>query len=152
MGFMEMKEMAFSQEELIQLIQAVAGSGIRSLHLETGDFKLRIDGRGQESAASPGAPAPRAPIQQEPALPAEAPVKGTVVKSPIVGTYYSSPSPDSPPFAAVGKKVNKGDVLFIIESMKLMNEVQSEYEGTVAEILVENGQPVEYGQPILRIV
>ena len=77
--------------------------------------------------------------------------EGNIVKSPIVGTFYASPSPEKPAYVALGKKVGKGDVLFIIESMKLMNEVTSEYDGTVEKILVENGQPVEYGQPVMVI-
>lgn len=78
-------------------------------------------------------------------------VKGNVVKSPIVGTFYSSPSPDKAPFVRVGDTVKKGDVIMIIESMKLMNEVQSDFDGTVKEILVENGQAVEFDQPIMVI-
>ena len=74
-----------------------------------------------------------------------------MVKSPIVGTFYSTPSPDKPPFVKVGQTVNEGDVLFIIESMKLMNEVKSEYSGKITKILVESGQSVEYNQPILVI-
>jgi len=78
-------------------------------------------------------------------------LSGNIIKSPIVGTFYSSPSPDKPPFVKVGQKVNIGDVLMIIESMKLMNEIQSDYEGTVTDVLVENGSAVEYDQPILVI-
>lgn len=78
-------------------------------------------------------------------------ISGSPVKSPIVGTYYSAPSPDKPPFVKVGQHVKKGDVLMIIESMKLMNEIQSDYDGTVAEILVTNGQAVEYDQTIMII-
>ena len=74
-----------------------------------------------------------------------------LVKSPVVGTYYASSSPDKPPFVTVGKHVSKGDVLMIIESMKLMNEIQSEYDGTVEEILVKNGDAVEFDQPIMII-
>lgn len=77
--------------------------------------------------------------------------KGNVVKSPIVGTFYSAPSPDKPPFVKIGDKVCKGDVIMIIESMKLMNEVQSDFDGVVREILVDNGQAVEYDQPIMII-
>ena len=76
---------------------------------------------------------------------------GNIVKSPIVGTYYRSPSPDKPPFVKVGDKVKKGDVIMIIESMKLMNEVQSEFDGVVERILVTDGQAVEYDQPIMII-
>ena len=75
-----------------------------------------------------------------------------MVKSPILVTFYSAAAPDKPPYVQMGSQVKAGDVLFIVESMKLMNEVQSEFSGTVEEILVQNGQPVEYGQPIMRIV
>lgn len=74
-----------------------------------------------------------------------------LVESPLVGTFYAAPSEDASPFVAVGDIVKKGQTLAIIEAMKLMNEIESEYDGTVAEILVENGQPVEYGQPLFRI-
>ena len=76
---------------------------------------------------------------------------GNIVKSPIVGTYYRSPSPDKPPFVKVGDKVKKGDVIMIIESMQLMNEVQSEFDGVVERILVSDGQAVEFDQPIMII-
>ncbi len=77
--------------------------------------------------------------------------KGSTVKSPIVGTFYSSPSPDKPPFVKIGDTVKKGDVIMIIESMKLMNEIQSDFDGKVLDILVDNGQAVEYDQPIMII-
>ena len=73
------------------------------------------------------------------------------MKAPIVGTFYASPSPDKPPYVTVGSQVKKGDTLFVIESMKLMNEIQSEFDGEVSEILVENAQGVEFNQPILVI-
>lgn len=92
-----------------------------------------------------------APVMQQNAQ-AEAPaVSGNVVKSPIVGTFYAASAPDKPPFVTVGQQVKKGDVIMIIESMKLMNEVQSEFDGTVAEILVKNGEAVEFDQPIMII-
>ncbi len=96
----------------------------------------------QMSAAAP------APAAQAPAAPV---LSGNIVKSPIVGTFYAAPAPDKAPYVSVGSTVNKGDVLFIIESMKLMNEVTSEFSGKVAEILVKNGDTVEFDQPILRI-
>ena len=99
-------------------------------------------------AAMPQA-APAAPSPAQ-AAPAEA-LSGNIVKSPIVGTFYAAPAPGKAPYVTVGKSVNKGDVLFIIESMKLMNEVTSEFSGTVAEILVKDGEAVEFDQPILRI-
>ena len=78
-------------------------------------------------------------------------IKGNIVKSPIVGTFYASPAPDKPAFVKIGDTVKKGDVIMIIESMKLMNEIQSDFDGKVAEILVEDGQAVEYDQPIMII-
>lgn len=92
------------------------------------------------AATAPAAQAPAAPV-----------LSGNIVKSPIVGTFYAAPAPDKAPYVSVGSAVNKGDVLFIIESMKLMNEVTSEFSGKVAEILVKNGDTVEFDQPILRI-
>lgn len=93
------------------------------------------------------------PVQQAsvPAPSVECPKAGSMVSSPIVGTFYAAPSPEKPPYVTVGKQVHKGDVLFIIESMKLMNEVTSEYDGVVAEILVNDGETVEFGEPIMRI-
>lgn len=92
------------------------------------------------------------PAVQQTVPQAEAPaVSGNVVKSPIVGTFYAASAPDKPPFVTVGQQVKKGDVIMIIESMKLMNEVQSEFDGTVAEILVKNGEAVEFDQPIMII-
>ncbi len=79
------------------------------------------------------------------------PAKGNIEKSPIVGTYYASASTDKPPFVKVGQHVKRGETVYIVESMKLMNEIASDFDGTVAEIYIQNGQPVEYGQPIMRI-
>lgn len=76
---------------------------------------------------------------------------GKLVESPLVGTFYAAPAEDAAPFVTVGDTVKKGQTLAIIEAMKLMNEIESEYDGTIAEVLVENGQPVEYGQPLFRI-
>lgn len=74
-----------------------------------------------------------------------------IVKSPMVGTFYSKPSPDSKPYVSVGDVVKKGDILCIIEAMKLMNEIESEYDGVVAEVLIEDGKPVDYGKPLFKI-
>ncbi len=91
------------------------------------------------------------PATSETAKPTKVQAKGNVVKSPIVGTFYSAPSPDKEAFVKVGQIVKKGDVLFIIESMKLMNEVQSEFDGVVLEIIAENSQAVEFDQDIMII-
>ena len=92
------------------------------------------------------------PVAEDKAL--EAPKKeeeGNIVKSPMVGTFYLKPSPTSEPFVEIGKDVKKGDTLCIIEAMKLMNEIESEYTGKVVEILAKDGEPVEYGTPLFRI-
>jgi len=89
--------------------------------------------------------------KQTESAPNEKKLSGNIVKAPLVGTFYAAPSPDKPPFVKVGQQVKKGDVIMIIESMKLMNEVQSDFDGTVAEILVQNGEAVEYDQPIMII-
>lgn len=86
-----------------------------------------------------------------PTVEAQNAVCGNVVKAPIVGTFYAAPDPNKPPFAEVGKHVKKGDVLMIIESMKLMNEITSEYDGVVKQILVKNGEAVDYDQPVMII-
>jgi len=101
--------------------------------------------------ARPAAPAVAAAAAAPAAVPPAAPV-GHVVKSPIVGVFYACPSPDAPPFVVPGTVVKPGQTLCIIEAMKLMNEVNSPVAGTVAEVLVKNGDRVEYGQPMLRIV
>ena len=109
-------------------------------------------------AAGEGAPAAAPPLQASPgALPApadaapEAEIELAVVKSPIVGTFYRSSEPNAPPFVDIGSTVKKGDVLCIIEAMKLMNEIDSEYDGEVVNIYVENGQPVQYGERLFAI-
>ena len=104
-------------------------------------------------AAMPAAlqPVPTSPQPANTANQTAAAYDGNVVRSPIVGTFYAASAPDKAPFVTVGKQVKKGDVLMIIESMKLMNEVQSDFDGTVTEILVNNGQAVEFDQPIMII-
>ncbi|MDE6500758.1 MAG: acetyl-CoA carboxylase biotin carboxyl carrier protein [Ruminococcus sp.] len=93
-------------------------------------------------------PAPAVPVAEDKSADT---VSGNIVKSPIVGTFYVAPSPDKPAFVKVGDKVKKGDVIMIIESMKLMNEIQSDFDGVVEKILVSDGQAVEYDQPIMII-
>lgn len=143
----------FDPELLKQLARILRDNDLGELTLEDGDKKLTIKGKKPAPMPAPmGMPPvcpPAAPQEDAPAAPAA--VSGTWVKAPLVGTYYAAPSPESEPFVTVGKRVKKGDVLMIIESMKLMNEVLCEQEGTVAEILVQNGDAVEFDQPILRI-
>lgn len=142
--------------KLKTLIDLVSESGIAEIEITEGDDKVRIVKHGPTPAVAmpPPAPAP-APIAAPAATPAapasaEEP-KGHVVKSPMVGTFYRCASPGAPSFVEVGKAVKPGDTLCIIEAMKLLNEIEAEVEGNVLEVLVENGQPVEYGQPLFVI-
>lgn len=143
----------FDPELLEQLARILRDNDLGELTLEDGDKKLTIKGKKPAPMPAPMGMPPVCPpaAPQEDAQTAPAAVSGTWVKAPLVGTYYAAPSPESEPFVTVGKRVKKGDVLMIIESMKLMNEVLCEQEGTVAEILVQNGDAVEFDQPILRI-
>jgi len=97
------------------------------------------------------APAPAA-VSAVPKAEAKSDKPGVIVSSPFVGTFYRAPSPDSPPFVDVGQKVKKGQTLCIVEAMKLMNEIESEIDGTVAEMFVQNATPVEFGEQLFRIV
>lgn len=154
-----MSDMKLSLDEVRGLMEAFSSSGLTSFSLKDGDFELSLSSEKPEQvyvcppAAPAGVPAPAAAPAAQPSAPAakEEEISGNVVKSPIVGTFYASAAPDKPPYVTVGKTVQEGDVLFIIESMKLMNEVTSEFNGTVEKILVQNGQAVEYGQPIMII-
>lgn len=144
--------------KLKTLIELVEGSGIAELEISEGEERVRITrtvaaaqqiyAAAPPPAAAPAAPPPAAPAA-EPAKPA-AP-EGHVVKSPMVGTFYRSASPGSKPFVDVGQNVNSGDTLCIIEAMKLLNEIDADQTGVIKAILVENGQPVEFGQPLFVI-
>lgn len=158
-------------DKIHRLLEIVAESGMAEVKVEEGDFKLTV--RAQVApVAAPVAAAPpvmiaapaAAPALAAPAAPGSAPAAPSapaaepgaadheaVVQAPIVGTFYAAPSPDRPPFVAVGDRVSVGQTLCIIEAMKLMNEVQSEVAGTVTHILVQNGQPVEYDQPLFVV-
>jgi len=145
--------------EFIQkLADLVADKNLGEITVQNGDSTITVKGKKAAAqtvveslpVAATAAPLAAAPAVAAPAPEAKAPA-GKFVKAPIVGTFYAASAPDQPPFVKVGDQIKKGDVLFIIESMKLMNEVQSEIEGTVAEILVGNGEAVEYDQPILRV-
>ena len=162
-----------NQKELKELIEFLIEKDITEFELERGDVKVRIR-RGSEHSAAPSVhTAPAAvvpmPIVAAPmvttnagAAPTPGPPAATpsppavennvhVVKSPIVGTFYESPSPGSPPFVKVGDKVETGQVLCIVEAMKLMNEIESDVAGEIVKKLVNNGQPVEYGQDLFAV-
>ena len=141
--------------KLKKLIDLVQESGIAELEITEGEEKVKIVKGGAVSlmttAAPAAAPAPAAALEAKPAAtpPAEpAGQEGHVVKAPMVGTFYRSPSPDAKPFVEVGQSVKEGDTICIIEAMKLMNEIEADASGVVKAVLVENGQPVEYGQPL----
>ena len=144
--------------KLKTLIELVEGSGIAELEISEGEERVRIT-RTVAAAQQIYAPAPQpvaAPVASQPAAPAAEPAKpaapeGHVVKSPMVGTFYRSASPGSKPFVDVGQNVNSGDTLCIIEAMKLLNEIDADQTGVIKAILVENGQPVEFGQPLFVI-
>lgn len=149
--------------KLKTLIDLVAESDISELEVTEGEGKVRIVKsspvpQGQMVMMQPqmqqmmqqqaSAAAPAAPQAVAAAAPA---IEGHVVKSPMVGTFYRAASPGSAPFAEIGKNVSAGDTLCIIEAMKLLNEIESDFTGSIKQILVENGQPVEFGQPLFII-
>jgi len=139
--------------KLKKLIDLVQESGIAELEITEGEEKVKIVKGGAVSVIPGAAPPPAeraaapAPAAQAPAEP-ETGQEGPVVKAPMVGTFYRSPSPDAKPFVEVGQAVKEGDTVCIIEAMKLMNEIEADASGVIKAILVENGQPVEYGQPL----
>lgn len=166
-------------EQILQLIDHVAAAGLKSFHYESGGLKLSLEGRqiwdgcpaGASGAALAGYQAMSGTVQdgqasQQPGTAGEfltgqpadgqaapgAQPQGRLVKSPLVGTFYAAPSEEGEPFVKVGDRIKKGQVLAIVEAMKLMNEIESEFDGELAEVFVQNGDAVEYGQPLFRIV
>jgi acetyl-CoA carboxylase biotin carboxyl carrier protein len=141
--------------KLKKLIDLVQESGISELEITEGEEKVKIVKGGViavSAAPTSAAPAEVRPAPAAPPAPAtpDAPAgqEGHVVKAPMVGTFYRSPSPDAKAFVEVGQAVKEGETICIIEAMKLMNEIEADASGVVKAILVENGQPVEYGQPL----
>jgi acetyl-CoA carboxylase biotin carboxyl carrier protein len=152
-----------SFEQIKELIELVAERRLQGVEIERSGFRLKVDGQAPPvvaapaaaAAAPPAAPAP-APAAAEAAAPAaavEAPPaqNAHVVNSPIVGTFYRASSPDADPFVSIGSRVKKGQVLCIIEAMKLMNEIESDTDGVVTEIYPQNAQAVEFGEPLFAI-
>jgi len=144
--------------QIRKLIRLIQSSDVTEIEVTEGDQTVRISRRSAAAAvAAPvmpagmyAAPSPVAPAAPAPEATAEA-HEEHVVKSPMVGTFYRAPSPESDPFVSEGSKVRKGDILCIIEAMKLMNEIEAEYDGVVEKVLVENASPLEYGQPMFVI-
>ncbi len=148
-----MRDFKFETDTIDYLINRVEKSKITKLKVSCDDFEIVIESNPFKNSINSvkNSSVLDNVIDQSDVTKPEEVLSGNVVKSPIVGTFYSTPSPGKPPFVKVGDKVNKGDVIYIIESMKLMNEVKSEFTGVVKEILVESGESVEYGQPIMVI-
>jgi acetyl-CoA carboxylase biotin carboxyl carrier protein len=159
-----------SFEQIKELIELVARHRLGGVDLERSGFKLTITGHDIQPAlmatpatppATAAVPSPRteptpevapSPATSAPATAAAEPgADAHIVRSPIVGTFYAAPAPDAEPFTRVGDRVRKGQVLCIVEAMKLMNEIESDADGTVVQVLVRNAQPVEYGEPLFAV-
>ncbi len=155
-------------KEIQNLIKFVAKSGASEVKLETGDIKITIRTGSHERdettttyvqqipmnqamAAPPAQHAPQSPEQRAPAAAASEDSKYVTIKSPIIGTFYRKPSPDKPVFIEVGTMISEGDVLCVIEAMKLFNEIESEVSGKIVKILVDDSSPVEFDQPLFLV-
>ena len=157
-------------KEIREIIDLITEKGIAEFELERGGVRLKVSRnfvvRGGEAAAAPGvyqapAPATAGPRSTLPAAASIAPPGASagapasdeivVIRSPMVGTFYSAPGQDAPPFVEIGDKVRVGQILCIIEAMKLMNEIEAEFEGEVLKCHVQNGQPVEFGEPLFDL-
>ncbi|MEY2799045.1 MAG: hypothetical protein RI934_33 [Bacteroidota bacterium] len=152
-------------KEIQELIKFVAKSGVSEVSIDRKDFKLTIKAQGNapalinmqaapvQVAASP-APVAAAPVVAPVATPAAAPAENAnliTIKSPMIGTFYRSGSPDKPAFVNVGDKIGPGNVLCVIEAMKLFNEIEAEVSGKIVKILVDNASPIEYDQPLFLV-
>lgn len=148
------------------ILNLISDSDVDEVAIEEGDFKIKVKKTGtveqvtytQPMHAPPAQPAAPAQPQAPAAVDNTASessggssAKGETVKSPIVGTFYKASSPDSDPFVSIGSKISKGDTLCIVEAMKIMNEIEAEFSGTVQDILIEDGQAVEFDQPLFVI-
>jgi acetyl-CoA carboxylase biotin carboxyl carrier protein len=153
-------------KDIRRLVKLMADNDLTELDIKSGDTKIHLRRGGQEvhvvpaapAAPTPPAPAATTPSAQPPAPREEAsaetaqPAENLIeVKSPMVGTFYSAPSPDSDPFVTTGARVGEDTVVCIVEAMKVMNEIKAECSGTIAEICVKNAQPVEFGQVLFRV-
>jgi acetyl-CoA carboxylase biotin carboxyl carrier protein len=153
---------ALNFKEILELIDKVADRGIAAVEIEQAGTRLRIEGKvpapapvvqpllSQPAPPASGQALPVAPVAPTP-LPVEPDAGLHIITSPIVGTFYRSPNPEAPNFVQVGDHIAKGQVLCIIEAMKLMNEIDSEYDGEVVNVYVETGQPVQYGERLFAI-
>ncbi len=150
--------------EIRDLIDFIAQSGLNEVDIETKELKLHVKREPDQKVMKSAAPVMAAPVIAAPAAvaaapaaapkaekPAAAAVKGLEIKSPMIGTFYRTSNPDSPPFVSVGDKVTKGQTVCIIEAMKLFNEIESEVSGTIVKVMVENSSPVEYDQVLFVV-
>ncbi|MFT4738957.1 MAG: acetyl-CoA carboxylase biotin carboxyl carrier protein [Cyclobacteriaceae bacterium] len=149
-------------KEIRDLIDFISNTGLEEVNIETEEFKIKVK-RSSEAVVSMAAPVAAAPIPQAaPAAPQPNPAPATEapqpapsnlieLKSPMIGTFYRTPNPDSPSFVNIGDKVKPGDTVCIIEAMKLFNEIECEITGTIVEVLVDNATPVEYDQPLFLV-
>ncbi|PRY15463.1 acetyl-CoA carboxylase biotin carboxyl carrier protein [Pontibacter ummariensis] len=156
-------------KEIQELIDFIAKSGLNKVNIETEEFKISVkrepdqkvkyvSGSAPAPAPAPAAPAPQAapaaapaPAAAAPQAPASDESKYVAIKAPMIGTFYRASSPDTPVFANVGDEVKKGQVICIIEAMKLFNEIESEVSGKIVKVLVDNASPVEYDQPLFLV-
>ncbi len=149
--------MKFETDYIEKLAKIISDNGLTEISLEDGEqaITIRKDLPEVNMVASAPAAVAAAPAPQAATAPAEAKAeaapKGKAVTSPMVGTFYSAPSPDAEPFVEVGKTIAEGDVVCIIEAMKLMNEIKSEHSGKVTQICVKNGDPIEFGQVLMYV-
>lgn len=134
------------QKELLELIRAVSNSNIADFQYEQGGTKVIISAFGSQSVVT--SQEVMQPVVEQMNVPVS---DAQTVKAPLVGTFYAAPSEEAAPYVQVGDQVKKGQTLGIVEAMKLMNEIESEYDGVVVEVCVKNGAMVEYGQPLFRI-
>lgn len=145
--------MKFDIEYIEKLAKIISDASLTEISLEDGEqaitIRKEIINGTQVAVTAPTVPAPVA--QPAPAAPKEEVKKGKPLTSPMVGTFYKAPSPDAKPFVEIGQTVTQGDVVCIVEAMKLMNEIESEFSGKIVEICVEDGQPVEFGQVLMYI-
>ena len=145
-------------KEIKEFIEVFDSSNLASLSIKDKDFKIELDKSSktiqtvqpqQEVIQADPTPAQSAPIQ--PTTPTTTQVEGETINSPMVGTFYQAPSPDSPPYVKVGDKVKAGQTVCIVEAMKIMNEIQAEFDCEILEVLVEDGQAVEFDTPLFKV-
>lgn len=141
----------FDIETIEKLADIVSDKNLSEITIANGENSITVKGRKIQAVQAQAVQQVNAPAPSVSENKTADTISGNIVKSPIVGTFYAAPSPDKPAFVKVGDTVRKGDVIMIIESMKLMNEIQSDFDGVVDKILVSDGQAVEYDQPIMII-